>query len=177
MIRIARGYPVVMAGSFALVSASCATTDPQRAAVAQDMAAVAASGTRLPPQPDNGTFPTLSQDEVARLAVELQRQAISCWSPPAVNVTAVTVRFTLKKDGSLAGEPTLVKTAQGPQSQAVAESALSAVRNCAPFTLPADKYEWWQEVEVNFDTTRMFSSATLRPSGEHRLSGETDARP
>jgi colicin import membrane protein len=156
MIRIARGYYVVMACLFALVSASCATTDSQSGAVAQ--------------------APTLSQDEAAQLAAELQRQVLSCWNPPGVNVSAVTVGFRLNRDGSLAGEPTLVKAASGAQSQPTAASALRAVRDCAPFKLPAVSYEWWQEVEVKFDATRMFSSATLR-GYEHRPSGQTDAQP
>jgi hypothetical protein len=154
MIRIARGCHAVMACLFALVSASCATTDSQSDAVA----------------------PTLSQDEAAQLAAELQRQVLSCWNPPGVNVSAVTVRFRLNRNGSLAGEPTLVKDASMAQSQPTAESALRAVRNCAPFKLPAVSYEWWQEVEVKFDATRMFSSATLR-GYEHRPSGQTDAHP
>jgi colicin import membrane protein len=144
-----------MACLLALVSASCATTDSQ-SGVAQ--------------------APTLSQEDAAQLTAELQRQVLSCWNPPGVNVSAITVGFRLNRDGSLAGEPTLVKAASGAQSQATTESALRAVRNCAPFKLPAVSYEWWQQVEVNFDATRMFSSATLR-GYEHRPSGQTDAQP
>jgi TonB family protein len=156
MVHIVRGCLAVVTCFFAVVLVSCAT-DTQSSA-------------------DNAT-PTLSQDEVAQLAVELQRQVLNCWSPPGVNVGVVTVRFRLNRDGSLAGQPIPVKAAQSAQSKAVVESALRAVRECAPFKLPAATYEQWQEVEVHFDATRMFSSATLRPSGEQRLSGQTDAQP
>jgi len=117
----------------------------------------------------------LSPEEAAQLTAELQRQVLSCWNPPGVNVSAVTVDVRLNRDGSLAGEPALVKAASGAQSPASAESALRAVRNCAPFKLPAVSYQWWQEVEVKFDATRMFSSVTLK-GYERRPSGQTDAQ-
>ena len=38
-----------------------------------------------------------------------------------------------------------------------AESALRAIRSCAPYNfMPAAKYEAWKEVEVNFDPREMF---------------------
>jgi hypothetical protein len=157
MTYIVRGCLAVVACFFAVALVACATADLQ-------------SG-------ENATFLAPSQDEAARLAVELQRQVLSCWSPPGVNVSAVTVGFTLNRDGSLAGEPTVVKAAQGAQSQAVVESALRAVRDCAPFKLPAASYESWREVEVHFDGTRMFSSTTFRPGAERRPSGQTNAQP
>ena len=39
------------------------------------------------------------------------------------------------------------------------ESALRAVRTCAPFSfLPVAKYEAWKDIEINFDPQYMFRS-------------------
>jgi hypothetical protein len=127
-----RGYHAVMVCFFAAVLVSCETTDSQRGAVAQADA-----------------------EQVVAL---LHRQLYACWTPPAGANVIATVRFTLNRDGSLSGVPTLVKTTPGAQSQAVAESALLAVRRCAPFKLPAAKYELWEDVEVHFDPrTKVFT--------------------
>jgi colicin import membrane protein len=131
-----RGYHAVMVCFFAVVLVSCATTDSQRGAVAQA--------------------------DVARIAPLLHQQLYACWIPPAGANVIVTVRFTLNEDGSLAGMPTLVKTTAGPQSRAVAESALLAVRRCAPFKLPADTYEFWKDVEAVFDPHEVLTRSPRR---------------
>jgi hypothetical protein len=59
------------------------------------------------------------------------------------------VKFKLKQDGSLAGEPVVVGSHADP-SQAVAKTALAAVKRCQPFRLPPNLYEFWKEVEINF---------------------------
>ena len=44
-----------------------------------------------------------------------------------------------------------------PAFQVAAESALRAVRNCAPYTfLPVAKYDAWKDVIVDFDPRDMF---------------------
>ena len=40
--------------------------------------------------------------------------------------------------------------------RAAAEAARRAVSRCAPYNLPADKYEAWADVIVNFDPSEMF---------------------
>ena len=35
------------------------------------------------------------------------------------------------------------------------ESALRAVRQCAPYNLPAEKYDAWKQVKVTFDPREM----------------------
>ena len=88
------------------------------------------------------------------LVAAVRAQIFACWAPPlkAVRVSSptVTVRITLNQDGTLSGEPVLVSS--GSPSQALAKSALLAVRRCQPFKLPAAKYELWQTVEITFDT-------------------------
>jgi TonB family protein len=87
----------------------------------------------------------------------LRKQLYGCWNrPPGVSgigadAPSAIVRFKLKRDGSLAGAPVVVGSHADP-SQAVAKTALAAVRRCQPFSLPPNLYEFWEEVEVNFVT-------------------------
>jgi colicin import membrane protein len=115
----------IVAGFFAVVLASCATSDLQRGAVAEG---------------DEGPVADL-----------LRRQLYACWTPPVDANITVTVHFSLHRDGSLAGSPTVVQTSTGAQFQAVAASAVRAVRRCTPLKLPADKYDYWGEIEATFD--------------------------
>jgi colicin import membrane protein len=97
-----------------------------------------------------GNAPALSQREIEAL----QRQLHDCWKPPDTVLQAkglvVTVRFSLNRDGSLAGEPVVVNHEGGYLFQIAAETATRAVRICQPFRLPVSKYEAWQELEGDF---------------------------
>ena len=84
-----------------------------------------------------------------------------CWSVPVGLAEArdliVTVRIQFKQDGSLATEPRLMNHDARPAFVAASESALRAVRSCAPYTfLPVAKYEAWKDVIVDFDPRDMF---------------------
>lgn len=90
------------------------------------------------------------------------RQALGrCWNIPAgvddAETLKVSVRFRLDRSGELEGRPEVIKggASSGP-GRTAAESAVRAVQKCAPFNLPADKYETWAEVVVNFDPSDMF---------------------
>ncbi len=128
---------------------------PQRQAV---------TGTIVNPTPSlgttTGTAAQLSQSELARLLAMLKQQLSACWNPPVgvreARDLAVRVRFSLNRDGSLSGEPVVANRGSNPMFQVAAETALRAVRSCQPLRLPAAKYEFWQEVEVNFDPAEMF---------------------
>jgi colicin import membrane protein len=57
----------------------------------------------------------------------------------------------------LTTDPTVVNRSSQPVFQVASESALRAIRKCAPFSfLPPAKYEAWRDVEVNFDPREMF---------------------
>ncbi len=104
-----------------------------------------------------GSAPRLSQSEIDALRARLRE----CWLLPAgaadAKDLAVEVRIQLKRDGSLASEPALVRRGASPYFQVAAESALRAVRTCAPFDfLPVAKYEVWRDIEVTFDPRDMF---------------------
>jgi outer membrane biosynthesis protein TonB len=126
--------------------------DPQRKA---------ASGDTLNNTPSLGTATgravTLSQNELDALRARLRE----CWNVPVGVAEArdliVTVRIQFKQDGSLQTDPRLMNSGSHPAFQVAAESAMRAVRTCAPYSfLPVAKYEAWKDVIVDFDPRDMF---------------------
>lgn len=99
--------------------------------------------------------------------IDLLRQQISrCWNPPVAVLGAdeliIAIRLQLNPDGSLVGPPSIdgnVGTSQQATAEiafrAAAESALRAVRRCAPYDLPAEKYDAWRDIRVTFDPRQM----------------------
>ena len=126
--------------------------DPQRKA---------ATGDTLSNTPSLGTATgravTLSQNELDALRARLRE----CWNVPVGVAEArdliVTVRIQFKQDGSLQTDPRLMNSGSHPAFQVAAESAMRAVRTCAPYSfLPVAKYEAWKDVIVDFDPRDMF---------------------
>ncbi len=121
----------------------------------------AATGDTLSTTPSLGTATgraaTLSQNELDALRARLRQ----CWNVPVGVAEArdliVTVRIQFRQDGSLQSDPRLMNSGNHPAFQVAAESALRAVRSCAPFSfLPVAKYEAWKDVIVDFDPRDMF---------------------
>jgi outer membrane biosynthesis protein TonB len=103
------------------------------------------------------TGPKLTQTEMDALRGQIQR----CWNVPAGAAEAenlkVSVQFKLDRAGALEGRPEIVSGAGSAGiERAAAESARRAILQCAPYNLPADKYEAWAEVIVHFDPKDMF---------------------
>lgn len=81
------------------------------------------------------------------------------WQPPSgpeVEDLVTKVRFRLAPDGSLSGNPEIVRQSgitdlNKPQAQRHGELALRAVRLAAPFDLPEEYYEAFKVVTVDFD--------------------------
>jgi colicin import membrane protein len=126
--------------------------DPQRHA---------ATGDTLSHTPSLGTSTgrsaSLTQSEIDALRARIQQ----CWNPPAGLADArdliVVVRIRFNQDGSLSADPTLSNSGSHPTFQVAAESALRAVRRCAPYSfMPVAKYDIWKDVEVTFDPRDMF---------------------
>lgn len=69
----------------------------------------------------------------------------------------IKVTFRLDESGAIVGDPEVsVVGASGSAASVWKGSALRAVKKSAPFkNLPADKYDAWSEVEVNFDPTEL----------------------
>lgn len=126
--------------------------DPQRRAATGDTLSQTASlGTVT------GTAPQLTQNELDALRARLRE----CWTVPVGVAEArdlhVLVRIQFRRDGALSSEPRLLNNSSHPAFQVAAESALRAVRKCAPYSfMPPAKYEAWKDVEVMFDPRDMF---------------------
>lgn len=109
----------------------------------------------------DGRDTLISASEAAFLA-GLMRQAVSrCWNINAglegVDKMIVKVEVRLAPDGSLAIPPKVVNSAASPLFRDAADSAVRALVQCAPYTLPPDKYKGgWEHMVVTFDPARMF---------------------
>lgn len=98
---------------------------------------------------------TLTQSEMDSLRGQIQ----ACWSIPASAQgevgLKVSVQFQLSQSAQLEGKPR-VTTSSG--NRQLDDSAVRAVARCGAqgFQLPADKYDSWRDVVVNFDPSEMF---------------------
>jgi hypothetical protein len=107
-----------------------------------------------------GAQTSLTMSEIDALKAKLA----TCWNVPvgAPDPAALIfrVKIFLNQDGTVAGAPQLLD--QGglgdPYFRAAADSAMRAVRMCAPYQLPPEKYDGptgWNEITVQFDPTKM----------------------
>ena len=99
----------------------------------------------------------LSQSEMDALRGQIQR----CWNVPAGAMEAeglkVSIQFRLDPSGAIEGSPEIISGGgSAGVERAAAESARRAVLQCAPYNLPADKYDAWADVIVHFDPSEMF---------------------
>ncbi|NGO53486.1 TonB C-terminal domain-containing protein [Allomesorhizobium camelthorni] len=93
----------------------------------------------------------------------LREQIQRCWSVPMINGsnTTVSVRFRLDHTGALVGEPEIVADGEVTNTKRVfSEAAKRAIKKCAPYSLPPEKYEAWSNLIVHFD-----------PSADYRRNG------
>jgi outer membrane biosynthesis protein TonB len=96
----------------------------------------------------------------ADLQDALRSQIEPCWSPPVgaphPERLVVTFDLFLNPDGSVARPPQLLATSGDPYFHAAEEAALRAIYTCAPYKLPADRYEQWREINpFIFDPRQM----------------------
>lgn len=98
---------------------------------------------------------TLTQSEMDSLRGQIQ----ACWSIPASAQgevgLKVSVQFQLNQSAQLEGKPRVTSSSGNRQLD---DSAVRAVARCGSqgFQLPADKYDSWRDVVVNFDPSEMF---------------------
>jgi outer membrane biosynthesis protein TonB len=104
----------------------------------------------------NGTEMTMSVNEIDALRARIAQ----CWSPPPGGLGAeqivVKLRMKLNEDGTLVGYPTVANSGGSSFFQAAADSAVRAVYQCQPYTLPSDKYALWRDMILNFDPSDMY---------------------
>jgi hypothetical protein len=106
----------------------------------------------------SGTEMTMSVNEIDALRAKIAQ----CWSPPPGGLGAdaiiVKLRLQLNQDGSLIGYPSVANSGSSPFFQAAADSAVRAVFQCQPYTLPAEKFSLWQDMILTFDPRQMYGS-------------------
>ena len=104
----------------------------------------------------NGKEAAMSVNEIDALRARIAQ----CWSPPPGGLGAeeivVKLRLKLNEDGTLVGYPTVANNGASPFFQAAADSAVRAVYQCQPYTLPSDKYALWRDMILNFDPSEMY---------------------
>lgn len=108
----------------------------------------------------DGRDTVLSAREADMLVGLINARLMECWRLPAggggTTVPTVVLSWRLKPDGMLDGEPRVVRTGGGPLAQVATEAAIRAVKTCAPFQLPPDKYANWREItDWAFDPSKM----------------------
>lgn len=103
----------------------------------------------------------LTASQRSMIGVMMKGQTSRCWN---INsglagaeklVVAIVVR--MKPDGSIDGTPRIENMRSDPAFQDAANSALRALKLCAPYDLPANLYKGgWDHMVVTFDPQRMF---------------------
>jgi len=90
----------------------------------------------------------------ASLQAAMRRQIMACWRGvsdlPKEDQINVEVRVSLNQDGTLKGNVQLVSPRSRPvgRSGIAVDVALRAVRKCAPYQLPEDDYDLWEDINV-----------------------------
>ena len=107
---------------------------------------------------------TVDPRAAATLAQAIRAQVAPCWNPPVggrdVRRMTVVVTVQYSRDGRViglpvAGTPTGSTAANADYARAFAETARRAVLRCQPLKLPAELYDLWGNVEINFDPEEM----------------------
>jgi hypothetical protein len=95
----------------------------------------------------------------ADLRAILKSEIYRCWSPPvgSPHPEKLIVKFQLflRRDGSVAQTPQLAADSaaavmRDPYMRAAADAAQRAIYMCAPYSLPADRYNDWRDVQFTF---------------------------
>lgn len=88
-------------------------------------------------------------------------QVSKCWSPPvgapSPENLIVLIRVRMNRDGSLSGMPEYLEPGKmsDPYYRAAAEAGRRAIMGCQNYKLPADSYDLWDVLDVEFDPSKM----------------------
>jgi hypothetical protein len=101
--------------------------------------------------PPTETAAKLSAAEIAQFKGYLKK----CWAPslgaPENNQLRAVVRVVLGPDGRLKAKPALLAASASVYGPALVDSVMKALARCQPYTtLPAEKYEEWKVLDLNF---------------------------
>lgn len=141
--------------------------DPNQIAALLNKAPEAASKPQPSPKVEEDFDAPRTDDPAMRLTLSeldaFKVQMRRCWNvnagAPNAEQLVVRIKVYLNQDGSLARPPELADRTKlitgGAYYQAAADSALRAIRLCAPFEMPAEKYTNWREIDLRFDPREM----------------------
>lgn len=107
----------------------------------------------------------LATEEDVRAA--LNKQLEPCLRLPGTSgkdIPVVTAKFHLKMDGSIDGEVTVLNPLDTPLFKIAAHATVRGVKGCAPFRLPADRYDLWNTVTWNFDWPLILGTKPAPPA-------------
>jgi hypothetical protein len=84
--------------------------------------------------------------------------------PPYIDEnTAIVLRISFKRDGTLASPPQLLDASLSPDAAALMHAAVSALQKCQPFSeLPADKYAKWKTLELTVTPLALLGEKAAR---------------
>ncbi len=116
--------------------------------------------TETPPTLGSSTGSVVAEMSVNELDA-LRARLAQCWNitlaPPDPAELRVKVKMRLNQDGSLSQSPEVLEVGSTDFARTAAETALRAVRRCAPYNfLPPEKYDAWREINMVFDPREMF---------------------
>ena len=99
----------------------------------------------------------LSISEIDAIKSQIQK----CWTEPAGGLKkeglSVLLRIKLLIDGNVED----IKVSQGPKTdnttmnQLAIDTAIRAIKICAPYKMPINSYNAWKELEIMFDPREM----------------------
>ena len=91
-------------------------------------------------------------------------QVSKCWSPPVGGLGSgsivVKLRLKFEENGALRSMPRLLNRQRSSVFDAAADSAIRAVWQCQPYTMPRQKYagdKGWNDMILNFNPSEMHS--------------------
>jgi len=97
----------------------------------------------------------LTPEEIAALRAQVQK----CWKLP-VGIPGVLgleliIRVSFGSKGQLVGEPVLLKAPASERGPLLVGIAMNALKDCAPYRMPAGKYADWKVLDLRFLATGM----------------------
>ena len=98
----------------------------------------------------------IGADETAAFRGRLKTCASLPGSLSPTDKIRIVLRVSLTRDGTLAGDPTLIEASASAKGPALMQSAVRALRECQPYTmLPPDKYKEWKTLDLSFTPNDM----------------------
>lgn len=105
---------------------------------------------------------TLTPEEIAAFRAQVQK----CWTLPigVPNATRLetVLRVFFARNGSLTAGPELLKASASAGGPVLVGIAIKALRECAPYRLPAAKYSDWKVMDLRFVATGLAGPVSVK---------------